>query len=264
MLCYHGTDLKRFAQKPEVRGQRTEARGQEPGKSPLNQQPTTKNSQPRRAVYLGAMGSGYDLQTIIEVAARWQAEDIFPFQIHFAGDGPQREALETRAAQLGLTSPQQTPLLDEEGWPKGGVVPDQTSTNNSQLSIARIVFHGHVKKEAITDLLLSADLALVPNRPDSLVACPYKAGEYAAAGLPMISCLKGELGNLLNQWNAGTEYNEGDAASLHRCRPPSRSIRLMWRTYKNKASTHETWPKHCLTGKKLTQPSLSLSLENNE
>ena len=54
----------------------------------------------------------------------------------------------------------------------------------------------------------------MPNRPDSLVACPYKAGEYAAAGLPMLSCLGGELGDLLKQWGAGSEYNEGDAASL--------------------------------------------------
>ena len=54
----------------------------------------------------------------------------------------------------------------------------------------------------------------MPNRPDSLVACPYKAGEYAAAGLPMLSCRKGGLGDLLKQWGAGTEYNEGDAASL--------------------------------------------------
>jgi hypothetical protein len=54
----------------------------------------------------------------------------------------------------------------------------------------------------------------VPNRPDSLVACPYKAGEYAAAGLPMLSCLGGELGDLLKRWGAGSEYNEGDAASL--------------------------------------------------
>lgn len=54
----------------------------------------------------------------------------------------------------------------------------------------------------------------MPNRPDSLVACPYKAGEYAAAGLPMRSCLGGELGDLLKRWGAGSEYNEGDAASL--------------------------------------------------
>jgi hypothetical protein len=30
----------------------------------------------------------------------------------------------------------------------------------------------------------------------------------------MVSCLGGELGDLLKQWGAGSEYNEGDAASL--------------------------------------------------
>jgi glycosyltransferase involved in cell wall biosynthesis len=214
-LCYHGTDLSRFqrdrsesAQSPS--DSRTAPPSHDRGhnrkkEGTRNEGQQTPHSSPRgkplRAVYLGSMGSGYDLQTLIDVAARWKAEGVFPFQIHFAGDGPQRKALETRAAQLGLTSPQQTPLLDEEGCSKGGVVPDQLSNFNTftpshPASSARIVFHGHVKKDAITDLLLSAHLALVPNRPDSLVACPYKAGEYAAAGLPMISCLKGELGRL--------------------------------------------------------------------
>jgi hypothetical protein len=53
---------------------------------------------------LGAIGSSYDLETIIEVAARWKAEDIFPFQIHFAGDSTQSEALEARCKQLALTT----------------------------------------------------------------------------------------------------------------------------------------------------------------
>ena len=161
------------------------------------------------------MGSGYDLETIIEVAARWKAEDIFPFQIHLAGDGPQREALEARTTQLGLTSPQSSVINHQSS--------KQPSTLNALLcpwvqppttSSARIIFHGHLDKTPITALLESSDLALVPNRPDSLVACPYKAGEYAAAGLPMVSCLGGELGELLNHWNAGSEYNEGDVDSL--------------------------------------------------
>lgn len=160
-LCYHGADLNRF-NKPENLPRETNTR--------------------KKAVYLGAMGHGYDLQTIIEVAKKWKTEDRFPWEIHLAGDGPQRKALEDLSAEL---------------------TPDN-----------RLVFHGYLKKEAITDLLLNADLALVPNRPGSLVACPYKAGEYAAAGLPMISCLGGELKQVLNTWNAGTEYKEGDVDSL--------------------------------------------------
>ena len=243
-------------QKSSLNKQQATSNKQRPTNTPpLSSQPSALKSlpSPLRVVYLGAMGSGYDLQTLIEVAARWKREGIFPFQIHFAGDGPQRTALEAKCEALGLLSneksdksvastsaisPPQTPLLGEEGCPKGGVVPDQPSHlrtwsgplrvrscrrsaprnspshDSSSIDIPRVVFHGHLGKTPITVLLESADLALVPNRPASLVACPYKAGEYAAAGLPMLSCLGGELDNLLKQWNAGSEYEEGDAASL--------------------------------------------------
>jgi glycosyltransferase involved in cell wall biosynthesis len=171
------------------------------------------SAQPLKAVYLGSMGFGYDLGTIIEVAARWKTADIFPFQIHFAGDGPQREALEARATQLGLTShlPTFTPSHSSNAGEPSHL---QTFPPSHPASCARVVFHGHLGKNPITVLLESSDLALVPNRPGSLVACPYKAGEYAAAGLPMVSCLGGELGDLLKTWNAGSEYNEGDVDSL--------------------------------------------------
>ena len=206
-LCYHGTDLERFAQKPEGRRQQAGLRSSQP--SSLNKQQTTNNKQPLKAVYLGAMGSGYDLQTIIEVAARWKAEGRFPFQIHFAGTGPQLEKLKTRSKELGLTSGGTT--VCPSGCSVSSAISHQPSVINDS---ERIIFHGFLQKDAINRLLLSADLALVPNSPDSLVACPYKAGEYAAASLPMLSCLGGELGNLLKQWDAGSEYKEGDAASL--------------------------------------------------
>jgi glycosyltransferase involved in cell wall biosynthesis len=213
-LCYHGTDLARFKRK---RSRVASAPDSGTPHAAPNKQQTTNNKQPLKAVYLGSMGSGYDLETIIEVAARWKTENIFPFQIHFAGDGPQREALEARCAALGL-------LADEtSGCQELGTKNQEQTTNNKQHSpfnaarsaVPRVVFHGFLKKDAINELLLTSDLALVPNRPDSLVACPYKAGEYAAAGLPILSCLGGELNDLLKQWNAGSEYNEGDVESLH-------------------------------------------------
>jgi glycosyltransferase involved in cell wall biosynthesis len=214
-------------QKSSLNKQQATSNKQRPTNTPL---PTSHSSlpskllsaaQPLKAVYLGSMGSGYDLGTIIEVAARWKAEDIFPFQIHFAGDGPQREALEARATQLGLTSPQSSVINHQSS--KQPATLYYALGRNALLcpwvqpppaSSARIVFHGHLGKTPITVLLESSDLALVPNRPGSLVACPYKAGEYAAAGLPMVSCLGGELGDLLKTWNAGSEYSEGDTASL--------------------------------------------------
>ena len=177
-LCYHGTDLERF--------QRFKTKHPEEGRTAASRSAVTTQSsspnKPLKAVYLGAMGQGYDLMTILKVAARWKAEGRFPVQIHFAGTGAQANQLMTYSKSL----------MTEE----------------------RIVFHGLLDKDAVNELLLSSDLALVPNRPDSLVACPYKAGEYAAAGLPMLSCLTGELNQLLSEWNAGSKYTEGDAASL--------------------------------------------------
>ena len=219
LLCYHGTDLERF--------QRFKTKHQEEGRAAASRSAVTTQSsspnKPLKAVYLGAMGQGYDLMTILKVAARWKAEGQFPIQIHFAGTGSQIAQLKAYAAQEGLLSEAGDQSTEDNHPPS--VISHQSSLTKSapsaishQSSVindsSRIVFHGLLNKDAVNELLLSSDLALVPNRPDSLVACPYKAGEYAAAGLPMLSCLSGELNQLLSEWNAGSKYTEGDAASL--------------------------------------------------
>ena len=204
-LCYHGADMARFRKRESRNSQSSSATADS------HQLSTAK---PLRAVYLGAMNSGYDLQTILRVAARWKAEGIFTFQIHFAGSGDQMESLKAYAAEEGLLSENHWRAghgtLAEEGRTPSTIDSPSSTTDDS----SRIVFHGQLGHDAVNALLSSADLALVPNRPSSLVACPYKAGEYAAAGLPMLSCLGGEFNDLLRQWKAGTAYNEGDADSL--------------------------------------------------
>jgi glycosyltransferase involved in cell wall biosynthesis len=187
MLCYHGTELDRFTP-----NRTTTIAAQDLTAGPL------------RAVYLGSIGRGYDLETAIRVAARWKGENRFPFQIHFAGVGADYDRLRSLAQQLDLLG---THEKDESAVPAN-------ARQAQDFEIPRLVFHGLLKKDAVNELLGSSHVALVANRPDSLVACPYKAGEYAAAGLPMISCLSGELNQLISQWNAGTEYTEGDVDSL--------------------------------------------------
>ncbi|MGB0415204.1 MAG: hypothetical protein ACPGJU_12240, partial [Coraliomargarita sp.] len=112
-LCYHGTDLSRFQRDnvgaslgtPATEQTETPLLDEEgcpkdgvvpdqaskinnqtsliPPKATISHQAST--AQPLRAVYLGSMGQGYDLMTILKVAARWKAEGTFPVQIHFAG-----------------------------------------------------------------------------------------------------------------------------------------------------------------------------------
>ena len=49
-----------------------------------------------------------------------------------------------------------------------------------------------------------------------MVAVPYKACDYAAAGLAIVNSLPGELQRLIDEHAAGVAYTAGDAASLAR------------------------------------------------
>ena len=142
------------------------------------------SSTPLNAVYLGAMGSGYDLSTLIQVAAKWKSEGNSKCKLHFAGDGQLKEFLQKQAESFGLDD-------------------------------SRIVWHGYLAKDAMVQLLQQADLGIVPNKSQTWVACPNKACDYAAASLPTLTCLHGEYTRLLEKWNAGSAYKEGDSASLH-------------------------------------------------
>lgn len=175
-LCYHGVNLKRFDPK-----------------SILNRATRyIKEKDYLQIVYIGAMNSGYDLKTIISFAEKWKNEGQVKLKIHFAGQGEMINDLKLRSKELGLLEP--------------------FDSNNQK---SKVIFHGYLKNNDINNLLLSSDIALVLNRSDTLVACPYKAGEYAGAGLPMISCLDGEFNNLLSYWNAGLTYDSKNIQSLY-------------------------------------------------
>jgi glycosyltransferase involved in cell wall biosynthesis len=51
-------------------------------------------------------------------------------------------------------------------------------------------------------------------KPESLVAVPYKACDYAAAGLALVNSLPGELADLISTHEAGVPYVAGDGGSL--------------------------------------------------
>ena len=59
-------------------------------------------------------------------------------------------------------------------------------------------------------------MGLVAVRPETLVAVPYKACDYAAAGLALVNSLPGELSALIDEHRAGLDYTAGDPESLVR------------------------------------------------
>lgn len=193
-LCYHGVDLKRFETKIILNRSTKYNNLYKNVRLYQSRNINLKNEKKvhLQVVYIGAMNSGYDLQTIISVAEKWKNENNTPLQIHFAGKGDQLNSLKLMSKKIGLL--------------------DSFDPKNHE---SKIIFHGYLKNDNLNNLLISSDIALVANRSDTLVACPYKVAEYAGASLPMISCLDGEFNNLLKLWNAGLTYESGSIQSLY-------------------------------------------------
>ncbi len=134
---------------------------------------------PCSLLHLGALNDGYDLLTPLETLTLPGAEHI---HLHYAGRGTHEKTLQHRCRVLGLQD--------------------------------RVHFHGQLDADRVASLLQHCTVGLVTNRPSTLVACPYKAADYAAAGLPILSCLRGEFEGLLQQHHLGICYSEGDPRDL--------------------------------------------------
>lgn len=128
-------------------------------------------------LYLGNLGAGYDLSTVLKALV---AEPSLTLEI--AGRGPREAALRREVDSLGL----------------GG----------------RVRFHGYLSADALGELAKRSAVGVIPMRDDSWVGLPYKLGDYLAAGLPVLSSLHGECGELLTREGVGAVYDFGSPTSL--------------------------------------------------
>ena len=74
--------------------------------------------------------------------------------------------------------------------------------------------HGLLGRREYVRLLSRCEVGLSCVKPESMVAMPNKACDYAAAGLAVVNSLPGELAAMLETYDAGVGYTAGDAASL--------------------------------------------------
>lgn len=134
---------------------------------------------PWHLLYLGNLGAGYDLATVIDAVA---ADPDLTLDI--AGQGPRESELKRRVASFGLSE--------------------------------RVRFHGYLSSESLAALASHCSVGVIPMRDDSWVGLPYKLGDYLAAGLPVVSSLHGECGDLLEREGLGATYDFGSSVSLRR------------------------------------------------
>jgi glycosyltransferase involved in cell wall biosynthesis len=140
---------------------------------------------PIECVYAASLESGQDLDTLV-AAARLLAQSGTPATLHVAGTGSFQGLLESAAASMPSTGS------------------------------CRIVMHGLLDRGSYARLLSRCDAGLVLVKPETMVAVPYKACDFAAAGLAIINSLPGELAGLLDRYRAGIPYEPGNATSLAR------------------------------------------------
>jgi glycosyltransferase involved in cell wall biosynthesis len=147
-------------------------------------QSASNNQQPSklRLLYLGSMGSSYDLDTLVSAWGELLKQGN-SLELHFAGEGEKLEQLKSETVDCPVGS---------------------------------VCFHGFLQEHALADLLSSCDVGIIPMFIESGVALPYKAGDYLAAGLTIINSLDGELKELLDAFNCGIFYEAGDVSSLVR------------------------------------------------
>jgi glycosyltransferase involved in cell wall biosynthesis len=129
--------------------------------------------------FLGQFGSSYDVETIAYSARKLSSNSDIQFV--FAGDGDKM------------------PLLKE-------ITKNLTNT----------VFTGWLDQLESVALLRSSSLGLCAYSTKALQSLPNKPFEYMAAGLPLLSSLKGELESMISNHNIGKSYQAGDVASLVR------------------------------------------------
>lgn len=141
----------------------------------------TDSERPLECVYAGTLEIGQDLLTLID-AARILARDETAVRLHVAGTGTLEATLRQAAT---------------------------TVSGACQLRV-----HGLLGRPEYQRLLARCDAGLVLVKPESCVAIPYKACDYAAAGLALVNSLPGELQRLVDDHHAGVAYTAGDPASL--------------------------------------------------
>ncbi len=143
----------------------------------------TPERAPLECVYAGTLEAGQDLDVLAGAARLLSAAGV-KATIHVAGTGAGEASLTRAADAIGGS--------------------------------CRLQVHGLLPRQAYVNLLSRCDVGLVCVKPESMVAVPYKACDFAAAGLAIVNSLPGELQRLIDEHAAGVAYTAGDAASLAR------------------------------------------------
>lgn len=131
------------------------------------------------ATFIGMFGSSYDLETLIKAARVLEDKGISNVQIILVGDGDKGPRLRRMANGL-----------------------------------QNVIFTGWVDQREMLALMGISSVGLAAYTNHALQSLPNKPFEYMAAGLPILSSLRGELEALIRDEQIGLQYQAGRADLL--------------------------------------------------
>ena len=143
-------------------------------KKRLNTKSFTKENK-LQICYLGTLTSRSNLELFIKATSLISLKNKLRFNLVIAGSGEESENLVNLAKSLD----------------------------------APVEFTGYIDQNKIYDILNQSHLGLLTySKKDFQLSIPNKVVEYLSAGLPIISCTKGEVEKLINENDCGIFVNE--------------------------------------------------------
>lgn len=134
-----------------------------------------------RIAYVGTLGHSYDLKIIIDAIRILNDKGINNLKFVIMGDGPLQDEFKEYAKEKNIDSE----------------------------------FTGRLEYKKMVGLLASCDLAVNPIIHGAAQSIINKVGDYAMAGLPVVSTQEcEEYRNLLDKYNAGINCSNDDAQSV--------------------------------------------------
>jgi glycosyltransferase involved in cell wall biosynthesis len=132
-------------------------------------------------MYSGLLGIKHGLETILDAAELLREHEDVVFVIR--GEGPRRQALEDRVAELGLEN---------------------------------VLFGGELPIEEVPQLLARADVCVTNLLPDPYLEkiVSVKVFEYLACEKPVVGALRGEGARVLDESGGGITVAPGDAQAM--------------------------------------------------
>jgi glycosyltransferase involved in cell wall biosynthesis len=131
-------------------------------------------------IFAGTLGNNYDIKTILQAALEIEKRGR-RIKIWIAGEGPLKSHIIN-------------------------FIKDKRPAN--------LVYLGKLSHHDLAKIYHISDIGLCSYRPESNVAMPDKVYDYMAAGLPIVNSLRGELEDILINYQIGIQYIAGDPKSL--------------------------------------------------